>query len=261
MSRILCILRLALILGFIPTGLARVPIAAAQTASPPGRVSLWKGDASAADAEGRNPGVSSGGVSYAPGRSGTAFQFDGRSGQVRANPSPGLNVSAGDFSVVAWVYFDTLDHPPGINRGAPSGDMSLVDKMVATSGPNWNGWRLIKQHDNRIWLCFGGGPARNGCVDGSPTTVRSNTVVRAGRWYHVAGVKDAGAISLYVDGVLEASKPRPAFTDTHAADLRLGASLLEGAYLAGRLDEVALYSRALHPDEIRQLVSPTPIRA
>jgi hypothetical protein len=60
-------------------------------------------------------------------------------------------VSAGDFTIDAWVRFDGL-----------AGDMSIVDKM-SNAMINRDGSRRVKQADNRFWFCFGLG-TRNGCT-------------------------------------------------------------------------------------------------
>ena len=92
--------------------------------------------------------------------------------------------------------------------------MSIVDKIA---GENADGWRLIKQHDNRFWFCFGNGS--NGCNVGAPTTVISVTTATTDRWYqHVAGVKFGTTISIYVNGILEGSTLMPSFVDINGTN-------------------------------------------
>jgi hypothetical protein len=81
--------------------------------------------------------------------------------------------------------------------------------------------------------------------------IRSTTEVVPGVWYHVVAVKTAGNFSLYVNGIEEASKPLPAFKDTNTADLLLGAAVGPSAHMAGLIDEVTVYSRALRPEEVK----------
>ena len=139
-----------------------------------------------------------------------AFLLDGIDDFVDVGNAPNLHVSQGDFTVDAWVNFNAL-----------AGDMSILDKMSRGGHPNEDGWRLIKQADNRFWFCFGGG-AVNGCRDGSPTTVISTTTASTGTWFHIAAVKNATEIAIYVNAVREASKPTPTFTDTNLTDLLIG---------------------------------------
>ena len=153
----------------------------------------------------------------------------------------------------------TLTHPPGLNTGgAPQGDMSILDKM-STDGGNRDGWRLIKQDDNRFYFCLGGGEQGKCAVAWPAYTVFSTTLAQTGIWYHVAAVKSSSSFAIYVNGVLEDERsPVPSFTDTSSANLRIGSYPLEGVYLNGMVDEVAIYNRALSGDEIQALMCKAP---
>ena len=223
-------------------------------APPAGMAAWWPGDGNANDIQGPTyeHGTLQNGATFAAGKVAQSFSLDGIDDYVNAGNAPALRVSSGEFTVDAWVRFNDLDHPPGGNIGAPQGDMSIVDKMSA-SGINTDGWRLIKQHDNRFWFCLGGGgTVGNGCGPASHT-VFSQTVAATGVWYHVAAVKTATSFSIYVNGVLEDSRPLPSFLDTHSADLRIGSYVAQGAHLNGLVDEVELFNRALTPTEVQSI--------
>lgn len=215
----------------------------------PGLVSRWSAEGNANDAQGGNDGTLENGATFAPGQVGQAFLLDGIDDYVDVGNAANLQVSAGDFTIDTWVLFNALGHPPGANLGAPQGDMSIMDKMSA-SGTNADGWRLIKQNDNRFWFCFGGGS--NHCADPA-YTIFSGSGVSTGVWYHVAVVKNSSSFSLYVNGVLQDSRSVPGFLDTQAASLRLGSYSLEGSHLNGEIDEAEIYNRALSADEISGL--------
>jgi hypothetical protein len=216
-------------------------------------VSWWPGDGNAHDIADGNNGTLMGGATFASGKVGQAFLLDGINAFVDAGNAPNLHVSAGDFTVDAWVFFNALSHPPGANSGAPQGDMSIVDKMSA-SGVNTDGWRLLKQDDNRFWFCLGGGTG-NRCGDPA-FTVFSTTRATTGVWLHVAAVKSATSFSIYVNGQLQDSRsPVPSFLDTNSADLRIGSYALEGSHLNGLIDEVEIFNRALFPTEIQAIVA------
>ena len=211
---------------------------------PSSLVGWWPGDVGGTDLAGTNTGTLGSGTTTAPSMVGSAFLFNGAGAVVDVGNNPSVQASSGDFTAMAWVEFNQL-----------GGDMSILDKMANCGAGNCDGWRLIKQSDGRFWFCLGGG-AGNGCADGSPTTLQSTTLPAASQWYHVAAVKNASAISLYVNGALEQTKPLPTFTDTHSADLLIGASL-QGAYLNGMVDEAMLFSRALDPSEISAIFAAT----
>jgi len=218
--------------------------AVACTAPPADLVSWWPGDGHANDIEGFNHGSLQGGAGFAAGQVGQAFALDGIDDYVNFGNDASLQVSSGDFTIDAWVRFSALTHPPGANLGPP-GDMSILDKMKAGAG-NGDGWRLIKQDDDRFWFCLGGG-----CSPASENTVRSATSATTGAWFHLAVTVSADSFALYVNGVREDVKPSPVFTDTQVGDLLLGAhNAGTDARLNGLIDEVEVFDRALSGAEV-----------
>ena len=70
-------------------------------------------------------------------------------------------------------------------------------------------------------------------------------------WHHVAAVRSGRTASIYLDGELGATKSN----DLFAGDVSFGVNLTLGSLpgwgkLAGMLDEVRLYRRALSAEEI-----------
>jgi hypothetical protein len=212
-----------------------------------GLISWWPGDGDAADSADGNDGTLQGGTGFAPGKVGQAFRLDGLDDRINVGNAPNLQVSDDEFTILAWVKFDTDEIWP------VGHDMSIVDKM-GSNGVNWDGWRLLRQkYQGKFWFCLGGG-STNGCGGGgAPTVIVATTVTQKDVWYHVAGVLGSSDFSLYVKGVMEDSKPRPAFTDSNQADLLIGSYILEGSYLDGLVDEVALFDRALTEAQIQAI--------
>jgi streptogramin lyase len=180
-----------------------------------------------------------------------AFEFNGIDDAMVLGHSRILDLVEGDFTVHAWVNFTSLrNEGPCFDPGC---DMSIVDKMASFFDANDDGWRLLKQSDNRFYFCLGGGSSGNGCQDGVATTVVSQTVAVPGVWYSVAAVKSGGNISIYVNGESEAASTFGAFADRNAADLLVGANNPEGAFLAGRVGQVELFRRGLSNAQVRAL--------
>jgi hypothetical protein len=207
-----------------------------------GMVAWWPGDGNAADLLGGPPGALLGDVKFARGEVGQAFSLDGVNNWVDLGDAPKVRVSSTDFSIEAWVLFNSHQ-----------GDMSVVDKMSA-SGVNVDGWRLIKQADDRFWFCFGGGTQNRCTPSDTAFTVYSTTHVVSGVWFHIAAVKSRVGFSLYVNGVREDTRSAvPDFVDTNTADLLLGSYAGEGAsaQLDGLIDEVKVFNRALTDAEVR----------
>jgi hypothetical protein len=91
--------------------------------------------------------------------------------------------------------------------------------------------------------------------------VRSSTAVTTGVWNHIAAVKTASTIAIYVNGMHEATTALEPFTDTHLVNLKLGAyapDFGEGAFFHGRMDEAQIYNRALSAAEIQDFINQPP---
>ena len=82
----------------------------------------------------------------------------------------------------------------------------------------------------------------------------------AGTWHHIAGVKEPGAMYLYVDGVLVDSRSDPTLPLTSNANaFNVGANVFgAGRYFPGTIDEVIVYDRALSAIEITLLYANQP---
>lgn len=76
--------------------------------------------------------------------------------------------------------------------------------------------------------------------------------VRAGKWTHVAGCYDtvSSKIRLYVDGELAGITPPVAVSTVSGQPAFIGSSAGPSLYFDGRIDEVAIHSRALGGEEI-----------
>jgi hypothetical protein len=89
-------------------------------------------------------------------------------------------------------------------------------------------------------------------MDGA-TLISSNTV-SAGAWFHVVGVRTSNEIALYVNGVIVGSLAFSQPPDYSRGAPEIGGNFGNGSdALAGSVDDVRIYSRALSASEIRQL--------
>ncbi len=209
---------------------------------PANMVGWWTGDKTATDFAGPDNGKLENGATYAKGYVGKAFSLNGSNQYVDVGNGQDLQVSAGDFSVDAWVKFNTVG---GV-------DESIADKMSG-GGVNTDGWRLLLQQDDLFWFCLGA--SGNGCQQGISTTVIGSTAAAKDAWYFVAATKTSSTISIYVNGTLEGSTSLGPFTDSNSTDLLLGSYAGASAFLDGLVDEVELFNRALAPSEIAAIFS------
>ncbi|GGC16493.1 LamG-like jellyroll fold domain-containing protein [Cellulomonas carbonis] len=210
-----------------------------------GATSHWRlGESSGArayDAVGWNdmtvPSGVTRGTSGALASGGTAYTFDGTSAEYTATRT---YMRVGDvLSLEAW--FRTTSTRGGKILGfgdAATGDSILLDRHLYLD----NGGRVF----------FGVRPA-------AALTVNSPSSYNNGQWHHVVGTLSPAGMRLYVDGVRVASRTdvtRAAPTDGY---WRIGGDRLTGwngqpssFYLAGSIDEVAVYPRALTDTEVAQ---------
>lgn len=94
---------------------------------------------------------------------------------------------------------------------------------------------------------------RNGSV--------ASTAITIGVWHHAAFVRNAGTLSIYINGLLNASGPEGTQTPVYNFPARFGTMFFDGLTppqyngLHGSLDEFRIYNRALSVAEIAQMAS------
>ena len=200
-----------------------------QPAPPPVPVALWSAENSPDDTAGHRHSQLEGHAGYAPGIAGQAFAFQARGDGVSASAA-GLPAGTSDRTLACWVYIDSvIPDEPFIASYGQFG----VNGQAYGLGLNLNRHVFFSQWGQSLE-----GPA-----------------LYAGRWYHLA-VTSAGTNDnkLYVDSVVVASGPlsfnTPANGQLHIGCLK--ASFVQRQFI-GRIDEVAVYDRALTATEINVL--------
>lgn len=100
---------------------------------------------------------------------------------------------------------------------------------------------------------------------------RNDEAVTAGKteiprweWQHVVFVRDEKAVRVYLNGALEIEAESPADFPAHCNDFFLGGRSDNESNWEGRLDEIAVFDRALTVQEVSRLAAsadPAPRRA
>ncbi|MDB4974235.1 MAG: biosis protein MshQ [Myxococcaceae bacterium] len=162
------------------------------------------------------------------GRVGRAAQLDG-TGWVEVPDHPSLRPATA-FTVSAWFQLDQL---PGMEWPG------VVCKRLAYGSET--SYAIFLSPNNHITID----------VAGEESRFDSNAVVSVGAWQHVALVFDGTLpvderVRLYVDGVLDVTRPEPSSeVPSFAAQVSIGTLPNGGSVFHGRIDEVAFWRRAL----------------
>ena len=150
----------------------------------------------------------------------------------------------------------------------PRDTLSVVAWIFAESRPRWAS--IVKQWgfvgDRRFHFGLSGDDGdlevHIACPDGSEPIAREAHPLQTGCWHHVAFVVDETNLRLYRDGVEVAKTNHSGLNHSNLEVISVGAKLtgmgdrpdpIEPGFWHGRLDEIAVFARALAPYQIRQL--------
>jgi len=210
---------------------------------PSGMVSWWASEGTADDSAGRANGALYGGVTYAPGKVGQCFAFNGINGSVNLPDAPALALS-NSLTIEGWIFLTNAPSSPGmvIFRGDTRSGLDPYSINVAPGG------------DGSAVLNFGiSDPSNNGAGISS--------LMPTGAWTHVAATLDdaTGLMRLYTNAVVAAQttttlRPLGPLSTSSSPGVGIGNhSSQPGSFnypFRGRIDELSVYSRALSAVEI-----------
>jgi predicted alpha-1,6-mannanase (GH76 family) len=165
------------------------------------------------------------------GRVNGCLSFNGSTSSVQIT-----NVVSGDFSIVFWVK----------------------TTQTAGTGQWYNGAGLADGDYPGVANDFGtalcGGKLAFG-VGNPDTTIVSTNSINNGAWHQCVAARQlaTGAISLYVDGNLQATGAGNKNSLNASARLLFGAIASGGGYFNGCLDDIKLFARTLSSNEVSAL--------
>jgi N-acetylneuraminic acid mutarotase len=196
-----------------------------QEISNPYLIAHWKldeaGGTVASDSAGEHDGTVIGVPAWQPagGAVDGALEFDGTTFVVTDSV---LNPSDGAFSVFAWV------------KGGAPGQAILSQQ----AGANW----LLSDPATGTLSAELKGGARSAKV------LYSHAIITDGLWHRVGFAWDGSNRSLYVDDVLIAEDTQQGLAACYG-DLQIGCGrdMAAGTFWSGLIDDVRIYSRAVHP--------------
>ncbi|HJT81552.1 MAG TPA: LamG-like jellyroll fold domain-containing protein, partial [Chthoniobacterales bacterium] len=200
-----------------------------------GLVSWWRAENNANDAIGTNHGTLTNGATFAAGRVGQAFALDGGNDYVNIPDSASLQPTS--ITLEGWFNFSSS-----------GGNPHLISRTIGT------------QFYNSFVLWLNSGTLRGGIGDsagnGNGVGVPFSPV--AGRWYHIAFTFDdtAKRATLYLDGAVVATNVSAGSIQYDNHPVLLGGDIDFGSatnFFNGRIDEAAIYNRALSTAEIASI--------
>jgi choice-of-anchor C domain-containing protein len=225
--------------------LDNVSVTLASECDPPpsGLIAWWRGENDTLDFAGGNNGTWSGSASYAPGKVGESFDFNGIDSQISFGNTVG-NFDTNDFTVDFWIQTTSTRHESIMEKWPFCGYASMWEIRIGGAAP-WSG------------------PGRLEADMYSDTTGTDGNAISAGRpindglFHHVAFVRSGSSLAFYIDGALDvAASVLSGFPSriNNTADLTVGRSVCVGvdgtSPLTGQMDEIDVFNRALTADEI-----------
>ena len=176
------------------------------------------------------------GASHVPGVLGNGVRLSGAS-QYVSLPT-GILWNMYDFTVATWVKLDTTDGVP----------------HVFDFGTGTNVYMYLTPRSSTGTARFAittGGPTREQAVNGT-------SALPTGRWTHVAVMKSALVVTLYVNGVQVGQNLNVGLYPArlgNAPNNWFGRSQdAADPYLTGAIDDVHIHQRALNPTELASLI-------
>jgi hypothetical protein len=221
-----------------------IPAPPSCTPPPSGIAAWWRAEDNANDAINGNNGMINGGVSYAAGEVGQAFNFDGTTGYVSVPASPSLDIGAGSgMTIECWIAPDHLG-PVGA-AGRPIAEYS-TSSAIGVHFWFENNYTLYAN------LVDTGGNYHQ--IISAPGTITTGVMQHVAVTYD----KSSGNCFLYINGVQAASANFGAMTPQTSYPLSIGDRVAfgypgTGSLYNGLMDELSLYSRALSANEIQSI--------
>jgi hypothetical protein len=183
------------------------------------------------------------------GKRGNALALQGV-GYVEVPPSDSISSIVSAVTVSAWVYFDGI-----IKTNVDYG--TAVSKQIGTSINQYYHLALW-QTDAKPHLFISTAPEGSVVVQTGGMQPASLMPTPAKVWTHLAGTYDGTMAILYVNGAKVDAVSRTGTFPPDSNSLILGGNGNENQVdelFPGRIDEIALYKRALTAAEIQQLAT------
>ena len=212
-------------------------------------VSWWKFENNTSDSVGDNHGTMNGNPTYVTGKVGQAISLDGDDYVDCGNPDS-MNFGTGDWTISAWIKTTqsgmelTGDRRGTVFANGGDGEGGIRYALVVNEG-------------------FLGTISLTTDTDKAKVQAMSKITVNDDKWHHVIGIRNAGQLRVYVDGVLDGTNYLSYGYDLSGASQHnayIGVitdnrddSLYK--YFVGSIDEVCVFACALDANSVSALYS------
>ena len=165
--------------------------------------------------------------------------LDGNGDYIEIPHSNSLNITGEQISLAAWVYFDDVSGPPEII-------IAKVFNNTTHQSPYFSyGLHILTNGQPRFWQSLAGGAAN--------IPAPSDQFFQSKQWYHLSGVYDGSAMTLYINGQAVAVRNVSGAINGYNSLLRLGTNGGLTEQMSGKLDDVRIYSRAMSAEQVLNL--------
>jgi len=181
-----------------------------------------------------NNGALNGGVDCSiKGISNNGCQFDATDDYITISNDNSLNPKE-QITLSTWVYFNSL-----------SSTQYFFEKPFTSGAEPYHQYSLLAVTNGSVAFSLS--------LDGTRNDFFSTTTVAQGKWYHIISTYDGSIMKIYIDGQKDTNELIASGNITeYNTPVELG-RYLGLHYFNGRLDDVAIYSKALTAQQVKDL--------
>jgi hypothetical protein len=201
----------------------------------------YNGESNTNDSFGSNNGTAVGGLTYATGKIGQAFNFNGTNAYVSLSNSSGQFNFTGDFTISTWINI------PNYTK-----HLALFENYV-NGGTYGYGYSFNLQTHNKFQIMLRNGNVASQYVSASGISTAS--------WHHIVVVRKVGqAAKFYINGVLifgnyalGNSSMAPVYSGSNPCTMGFVTYGTTAHYSNHRQDATTIWNRELTASEITEL--------
>jgi hypothetical protein len=168
-----------------------------------------------------------------------SFGFNGVSGSGSNIAVTPYSISSSDYTIEAWAYW---------TRPSAASEAIVAFQSGSYANGLYTQYAPTGAQGNKIWFCAGF-LGLGGALD-YQYAVEGTTAFPTNTWTHVVGVRAGVNLSLYVNGVLNASKVAPGVINQTTSYMHVGHMRAGQHEFLGNIAAVNLYSKALSATEV-----------